>query len=207
MISTYTTLKSAVFNFSGRDDLSESFDTFVQMAEQYIYHNEDQPLYVQDLLTNTTLTTTGGVNSVALPAGYLTGLSIGVEYGGARRELVGTSLSALRNRGESGIPQKFAITDAIEFDYTPDGAYDLDLTYYAQPAALDETNNTNAILTKYPNIYLFACLSAVNDLSGEAQDSELYYNKMMREIRGAIRSSRKLRNAPSSSATTRGSTP
>lgn len=207
-ISTYSTLKSAVFNFSGRDDLSESFDTFLQLAEQAMYHNDVEPLHVQDLITTTTLTTVGGTNSVALPANFLASQGMVIVDGGAKREMKATALSALRRQGDSGIPEKYAISGAnLVFDYIPDGAYSLELTYYAQPDALDETNNTNAILTKYPSIYLFGCLSSVAELSGEDQEAERHYQKMIREIRGAIRSSRRRKHAPGASATTRGPTP
>lgn len=206
-ITSYATLKSAVFNFSGRDDLSESFDTFLQMAEEYIYHNEDQPLRTQDIITTTTLATVAGTNSVALPSNFLGILSILIVDGGIKRELVNTSPAALNRNGEQGKPCKYAIDSSIVFDYIPDGAYDLEVTYYQQPLALDTTNTTNAILTKYPSIYLFGCLSAVNDLSGESQDSEAYYQKMMRCIRGAIRSNRKLRHSPGATATTKTWTP
>lgn len=206
-ITTYATLKSSVFNFSGRDDLSEDFDTFLQMSEQYIYHNEDQPLRTQDLITTTTVQTVAGTNSVALPTRFIGVLSALIVDGGVKRELVNTSPAALGRTGQSGIPVKYAITDTLVFDYTPDGAYDIELTYYEQPLALDTTNTTNTILTKYPSIYLFGCLSAVNDLSGETQDSENYYQKMLREIRGAIRSSKKLRHSPGATATTRTWTP
>lgn len=206
-ISTYTTLKSAVFNFSGRDDLSESFDTFLQLAEQAIYHNEDQPLRTQDLITSTTLATVGGTNSVALPSDFLSALSVLIVSGGAKYELKNTSPAALQRSGDSGIPSAFAITDTIVFDRIPDGAYDIELTYYAKPETLDETNNTNVILTKYPSCYLYGCLSAVNELSGEENDAEAYYQKMLRAIRGAIRSSRKARHAPGAVTVVRGPTP
>lgn len=206
-ISTYSTLKSAAFNFSGRDDLSESFDTFLQMAEQAIYHNEDQPFRTLDLITTTTLTTVGGTNTLAYPDDFLSALSVLIVVGGVKHELKNTSPSALQQAGESGVPSAFAITNAFIFDRIPDGAYDIELTYYAQPAALDETNNTNIVLTKYPSVYLYGCLSAVNELSGEEQDAESYYQKMLRAIRGALRSSRKTRHAAGSVSVVRGPTP
>lgn len=206
-ITSYSTLKSSVFNFSGRDDLSESFDAFVQLAENYIYHNEDQPLRVQELITTTTLTTVSGTNSLALPADFLGSLSALIEDGGVKRELKNTSPSALNQNGESGIPCKYAITDNIIFDKTPDGAYDIELVYYAKPSALSSTNSTNDVLTNYPSIYLFGCLSAVGDLSGEDQDAENYYQKMLRAIRGALRSNRKLRHSPGAAATNKTWTP
>ena len=200
-ISTYTTLKAQVFAFSGRDDLSSSFDTIIQLAEQYIYHNSDQPLRSVDLISTATLTTVGGVNSLALPTGFMGALSIMIVSGGVKSELVNTSPASLGRNGQSGIPRKYAITDVIVFDYIPSGAYSIELTYYAQPAALSLTDNTNIILTKYPSIYLDGCLSCVNKLSGEAEDSEMFYQQMMRGIKGVIRSNRKTRHSPSTAAT------
>ncbi len=206
-ITSYTTLKTAVFDFSGRDDLSSKFSTIVQIAEDNIYNNDSQPLRTQELITTTTLSTVAGVNSVALPSGFISGLSMLIVVGGVKRELTNTAPASLHRNGESGIPCKYSITDAIVFDNVPDGAYSLELTYYARPATLDTVNNTNAILTAYPSIYLYACLASVSDLSGEDADAERFYQKMMRSIKGAIRSSRKLRYSPGASSTNRTWTP
>lgn len=206
-ISTYTTLKSQVFNFSGRDDLSSSFDTFLQIAEQAMYNNDVQPLRVNELASTTTLTTVAGTNALALPTGFLGVISALIVDGGEKRELIATAPSALARQGDRGMPTKFAIAGGLVFDFIPDGAYDIELTYYAQPSALDATNNTNTILTNYPSIYLYGCLAAVNDLSGEDTEAERYYQKMIRDIKGAVRANRKLRHSPGSAAQTRGSTP
>lgn len=206
-ITSYTTLKTAVFDFSGRDDLSSKFDTIVEIAEDNIYNNDSQPLRTQELITTTTLTTVAGTNSLALPPGFISCLSILINDGGIKRELVNTAPTSLQRNGESGLPCKYSITDTIIFDYVPDGAYDIELTYYARPSTLDATNNTNAILTAYPSIYLYACLASVGDLSGEDADAERFYQKMIRSIKGAIRSSRKLRYAPGASSMNRTWTP
>lgn len=203
MIDSYTTLKTAVFSFSGRDDLSSQFGTIVQLAESSMYNNDEQPLRVQELISTATLTTTGGTNLVALPDDFLSGLSVLINVGGVSRELVNTAPAALNRNSEQGVPTRYAIIDGMTFDNVPDGEYDIDITYYAKPTALDKTNNTNTILTSYPDIYLYACLASVNDLSGEDQDSERYYQKMIRSIKGAIRSSRKMRYAPGASAQNR----
>jgi hypothetical protein len=44
------------------------------------------------------------------------------------------------------------------FAPTPDTAYDIALTYYAKAPALSEENQTNWLLTLYPNAYLYAAL-------------------------------------------------
>ena len=46
----------------------------------------------------------------------------------------------------------------IEVYPTPDGDYTLDLQYYAKVPALNDTDNTNWILNKYPDIYLYGSL-------------------------------------------------
>ena len=69
-ITSYTTLKTAVFDFSGRDDLSGKFSTIVEIAEDNMYNNDSQPLRTQELITTTTLATVAGVNSVVLPNGF-----------------------------------------------------------------------------------------------------------------------------------------
>ena len=206
-ITSYTTLKTAVFDFSGRDDLSSKFGTIVDIAEDNIYNNDEQPLRTNELITTGTVTTVAGVNSVALPAGFMGSISALLVSGGVKRELTNTAPAALQRTGESGIPNKFSITDSIIFDYVPDGAYDIELTYYAKPSPLDATNNTNSILTSYRSVYLYACLASVSDLSGEDGDAERYYQKMIRSIKGAIRSSRKLRLSSGASATNRTWTP
>lgn len=206
-ISTYTTLKQAVFDFSGRDDLSSKFASILQVAEDYIYNNDTQPLRTTELITTSTVTTVAGTNSLALPAGFMSALSVLINIGGGKKELTNTSPAALRQNGESGYPCKYAITSGLIFDYTPDGAYDIDLTYYAKPEPLDTINNTNDILTNYPTIYLFGCLSAIADMTGEMNDADMYYQKMIRAILGAMRSNRKKRHAPGATSTIRGATP
>ena len=72
------------------------------------------------------------------------------------------------------------------FEWIPDGVYDLELIYYAQPTALSQDNQTNAILTNYPDIYLFACMSSVYDFTTEPELSQFSMQKAQASIRGAM---------------------
>lgn len=206
-LSDYAGLKAEVIKFAGRDDLSDSMDTFISMAEEYMYSNEDQPLRISDLEAITTLVTVAGVNSVALPSTYLEARSLSIEAGGAEHEMRYYSPSTISKRSGTGVPSQFTVTgDTIVFDIAPDSVYNLNLTHYSQPVALDATNDTNAVLTKNPTIYLFGCLSAVYDLTSEPEDAEYYYSKMLRQIKGAIRNDR-TGLYPSAQERVRGSTP
>jgi hypothetical protein len=205
-ITDYGTLKSTVIEFTGRDNLSSLFDTLVQVGESAMYNNEDKPLRVSSLEVSATSQTIGGTNAVAVPSDYLNLRSLKLNSGDTSRELTYNSPSALQIQG-SGQPIYFTVSGTnFTFDYIPDGAYDLDIGYYARPLALDATNDTNVILTKYPDIYLYACMFSVYDFSSEPELSELYYGKMLRAIRGAMKADSKgLR--PNAAMRLRGKTP
>ena len=190
-LTDYATLKAGVISFTGRDDLSPLFDTLLALGESAMYNNESKPLRVSSLESSTSLVTVGGTNAVALPTDYIALRSLKMTDGGEECELTYNSPSALQI-GTGGQPQYYTINGTnITFDAIPDGVYTLTLDYYARPAALDSTNDTNAILTNYPDIYMYACMFSVYDYTTEPQMSENYYNKMVRSIRGAMKADSK----------------
>jgi len=190
-LTDYATLKAGVISFTGRDDLSPLFDTLLALGESAMYNNESKPLRVSSLESSTSLVTVGGTNAVALPTDYIALRSLKMTDGGEECELTYNSPSALQI-GTGGQPQYYTINGTnITFDAIPDGVYTLTLDYYARPDALDSTNDTNAILTKYPDIYMYACMFSVYDYTTEPQMSENYYNKMVRSIRGAMKADSK----------------
>lgn len=67
----------------------------------------------------------------------------------------------VKERDEAtGKPTFFTIHEEIEFDITPDDTYTAELIYYASFNALSDSNTTNALLTRAPDAYLYAALSA-----------------------------------------------
>ena len=51
------------------------------------------------------------------------------------------------------------ITEDVAVALRPDGDYDIKFTYYARFTALSADADTNWLLTKHPDIYLFASLA------------------------------------------------
>jgi len=205
-LTDYATLKASVIAFTGRDDLSALFDTFVTLAESSMYNNEIKPLRVSTLEASTTLQTVGGTNAVALPSAYLNLRSLKLNDGGTECELTYNSPSALQV-GIEGQPLYYTIIGRdLVFDSVPDGVYDLELDYYAKPDQLDATNDTNVILTNYPDIYQWGCMSMVYDYTTEPELAEQFYNKMVRSIKGAMKSDSK-GSRPNAAMRHRGITP
>jgi len=204
-LDTFSNLKATVIRFSGRDDLSDLVDDFITLAEEKMFNNEDRPLRLRAFETTTTLTTTGGDNFVALPATYMGARSISIVSGGVECELKMTSPNGLRRTNSSGFPTQASIEGSnIIFNTTPDGAYDINLTYYARPTALSTSNPTNSVLTNHPSIYLTGCLAQLYDYTSEPDDSEMYYGKMIRSIKGAMSADNKGRY-PNAASSVRGS--
>lgn len=186
-LDTYSNLKASVVAFSGRDNLSEIIDDCINLTEQSMYNNEQAPLRVRSMEALSTLTTVSGTKTLDLPANFLAFRSISIESGGGEHQLDYYSPSALPTPNTSGIPRAFTITDKIEFDYIPSGAYTININYYASATPLSSAAPTNAILTKYPSIYLSGCLSCVYDFANEPELSEYHYGRFIRAIKGAIK--------------------
>lgn len=202
----YADLKAEVIAYSGRDDLSSRFDSFLKLTEAEMFNHPLKPLRVKEMETTAALVTVAGTNSVALPADFLEARSLTIETGGLNLELEYLSPSTLQEF-DSGFPTQFTIKGTtIVFNKTPDSVYNLSLDYYAKPTALSTTDSTNAILTNYPNIYFNGCLAQVYKFATETQEMAVYKNEFMEAIVGANKASEKLiRKIPR--AKVRGSTP
>ena len=107
----------------------------------------------------------------------------------------------------TGQPLFFTITDQIEFERTPDDAYDVIIQYFAIPAALTTANQTNSTLDNFPNIYLFGALAALFIWANEEQLAAQYYQSFIRAIKGANKKDKQGRYGPAPAMTPSGPTP
>lgn len=204
-LDSYSNLKTAIVNFSGRDDLTTLLDDFIDMAEQEMYFNSQRPLRVRQMETRSTLTTVAGNRFLALPTGYLEPRAMVILRNGERLEMKYVAPAALEVQSTDGLPHYFTITSQIEFDREPDDAYSIEFQHYAKPTALSSASPTNDILDNYPTIYLYGALSALYDYSRELQDSQVYYQKMIEAIMGATKGDKAGRYGPTPAGRVQGS--
>ena len=62
-------------------------------------------------------------------------------------------------RDTAGKPLNYNITQGeVELFPTPDATYNLEMYYYGKIPALTAANPTNAILTNFPDVYLYGSL-------------------------------------------------
>lgn len=156
-ITTYSELKLSILNWSKRtgDDVMSVLDDFIDLAEADIW----QRLRIRDMETEATLSSSTSVRTVALPSAFLQARRLCID----RTDLDDVVLQyetpmSLRVIESAGMPLRFTVTNQIELDRVSDQVYTLKLQYYASLTALSNSNTTNAVLTRFPMVYLYASL-------------------------------------------------
>jgi hypothetical protein len=157
-IADYADLAITTSEYTGRDDVMHVFGRFTALAEMKL----NRRIKVRDMIEEATLTT-NAAGEATLPADYISMRLVVNEQG---QELQPTSLDALQqlyaNRG--GNPCLYAIKGPT-FSVRPVTAADFDIVYYEQIPSL-ETNSTNWLLTRAPDVYLYACAAEVSAWEG-----------------------------------------
>ena len=204
-LDSYANLKAAIKRLDGSNDLTDVLDDAIDMCESEIYSNADEPLRIRAM--EVTVTDSLSTRFLALPANYLSIRSVRLALSNGNRDIRFATPEALEVRGGSGRPSYFTITSQIEFDIVPDSAYTIEIAHYAKPTALSASNTTNAVLTGYPNIYLFGSLWAVNLFNAEEDKATLYYRGFINSIKGANSENKKGRYGPAPTMKFEGMTP
>lgn len=159
-LTTYDELKTAVASWLNRSDLTTLVPDFITLGEAELR----RALEVPDTETSTTLTTTGGTDTVALPSdlGRLSKISITV--GGTPYELpymTPQNLVGAYAGYPSGQPRAYTIVGTnMKFGPTPDGTYSIPIDYFAKLVSLSDSAPSNWLLASHPDVYLYASLVA-----------------------------------------------
>lgn len=156
-ITNYSELKTAVADWLNRADLTSVIPDFIALAEAQI----NRQLRTHDMIKRATATVTDDYFSVPtdwLETNVLVNLgtkTIPMEYVDYERlnELKGLSLTG-DPRFYTMIDGKFLILPAA----TSDSPANLEMSYYGKIPALSDSNTTNWLLTKSPDLYLYAAL-------------------------------------------------
>ncbi len=200
-LTTYLGLKDSIESWSHRNDVANRLDDFIDLAESEMYRH----LRIRDMETRTTATTSG--RYLALPTGFLEMRRVRLISGAQYFELLYSTPEGMYISQDSGIPGVYTITSQLEFDRSPDSAYTIEYQYYVSLSALSAGSPTNAILTRFPNIYLFGSLWALYLWALQEDKAEYYYGKFMQAIQTANREDSKGRHGPAPAMRYGGPTP
>lgn len=184
-LGTYAQLKSSVEVWSKRQDVKDKIDDFIDLCETEIYSSSIEPLRVRSMVQLETSATSTSVRTLALPTGFLETRKFDLTVSNQRYNIEYLTPSAQFIREGTGSPRNYTITDQIEFDIVPDLAYVTNHSYYGKLAALSDSNTTNAILTDYPNVYLYGSLMVLYQWAENAEEYAKYQNLFIQAISGA----------------------
>ena len=153
----YSDLKTTVANYLGRSDLTAQIPTFITLAETRL----SRQLRLRQMLKVVSTQTTGGDGTVGLPTDFLTVRDFYVDLN-PRQPLTYLSPSAFTRDArphESGKPI-FYTQRGLEFELAPkpDTAYSIVLLYYAKPAVLSDSNQSNVFMANCPDALLYGAL-------------------------------------------------
>lgn len=128
------------------------------------------PLRVNQMQKTTALAIALGAGSVAQPSDYLAPIILQNLYGKAIRFKDTQTVLGRQTFDMNGVlqtatfPNAYAASGAnFIFDFGPNAAISLNLTYYAAPPFLSPTQNTNLLTTNYPHLLRAACLTLAAD--------------------------------------------
>lgn len=185
-LSTYSELKESIIRWSKRGDILSMVDDFIDIAESIMYSNPDAQLRIRDMEARAFDNTTSLDRFMPLPENYvqMRQFKLNLDEGHERIIDYVSPDSMIIKQGE-GIPIYYTISSQIEFDRVADDMYEVEFLYYQSLAPLSSANPTNAILDRFPQIYLYGALFACKDWAMQPEESAKYYQQFISAIRGA----------------------
>ena len=156
-LDTYSGLQSSIAAWLNREDLSTQIPDFIALAEARF----NRELRVNAMLQRDA--TTAASAYVSLPPDWLQHVSIVVTSPADTYNAL-TYISAeeyydLRNRNLTGTPRYYTIIDDnILLLPAPTSEITMEIVYYGKIPALASGNQTNWLLTRSPDLYLYTSL-------------------------------------------------
>lgn len=157
-VDTYNNLKLAIADFLARDDLTSQIPDFITMAEARM----SRELETRSQEKRATASTVAGNEYLALPTDLREVREV---------KLNTTPLTVLSYYSPSALDTKFSsegqgkplgysiVGDEIKLRPVPDAVYTMEIVYIGTITALSATNQTNNILSRSPDAYLYGALA------------------------------------------------
>lgn len=200
-LANYAELKTAVTDISGRDDIASLMDTFISLCETQMWRT----LRVRDMEASADLSLSSG-RKYTLPSDFVEARRVRYAQGGTEYPNLGyRSPDSLTVSSGTGTPSQYTITGTLELNRPASGTVSMD--YFASLTGLSTANTTNAILTRFPDIYLYGVLAEVFGFSEESQEEAKYRVKFQTSIDAANAQDRKGRHGPSPAPNAKRMTP
>lgn len=190
-LDSYANLKVSIIEWSKRSDILSLTDDFIDIAESLMYSNPDAQLRIRDMETRATGALSTADRYEALPTRYLQMRQVKLNLAHGDFLIDYQAPESMILKDVAGVPCFYTISNQIEFDRVPDDTYQIEFLYYQTLAPLSASATTNAILTRFPHIYLYGALYACADWALQPEQAAAYYQRFIAAIRGANQQDRR----------------
>jgi hypothetical protein len=156
-LNSYSALRASIADWLNRDDLTSVIPDFISLAEAQI----ERRVPTQRMVVRTNLTISSQFTN--LPSDFLSAKSLVLTSTSPVRPLefvTEDEMDAKRVVFQAvGKPAYFTIIGTTaEVVPTPDTSYTAELTYFQTFAKLSDSNTSNWLLERHPDVYLYGSL-------------------------------------------------
>jgi len=155
-ITNYSTLQSTIADYLNRQDLTAQIPTFIQLAEA----DMNTRLRCREMIVRAT--TTNDDEFVRLPLDFLESINLQLTDGQSPLRFVTLDEADIINKRQTYTAPTFysLMNGAIELVPPPATGADveIEMVYYGKITALSDSNTSNWLLLKAPDVYLYGAL-------------------------------------------------
>jgi hypothetical protein len=156
IITNYSTLQSTIADYLNRQDLTAQIPTFIQLAEA----DMNTRLRCREMIVRAT--TTNDDEFVRLPLDFLESINLQLTDGQSPLRFVTLDEADIINKRQTYTAPTFysLMNGAIELVPPPATGADveIEMVYYGKITALSDSNTSNWLLLKAPDVYLYGAL-------------------------------------------------
>jgi len=175
--------------------LDTEINDFINLAEIEMLSNPTESLKISEAETITEVLTVLGTRLIALPVGYKKSRDVSITLDGGIGKLTYRSPDQMHIRNDTGVPCFYTIQgDNIALDIIPEEVWTVTIDYFKDFVPLTVLNQTNIILDKYPNIYLFGALRHAFVRAQDTEQASIYTAEFASAIESANLSELEKRN-------------
>lgn len=175
--------------------LDTEIDDFILLAEKEMLSNPTESLKISEAETISTALTVITTRFLALPDGFKKARNFSITLPNGVGKLLYRTPDQMVIRSDTGTPCFFTIQgDEIAFDIVPEEVWTITINYFKDFTPLTVTNQTNIILDKYPNIYLFGALRQAFIRAQDLEQVAIYTSNFLGAIESANLSELEARN-------------
>lgn len=196
-LDNYDNLTKAISN---RLERGTSLDTeigeFIRLAEIEMLSNPTESLKISEAETISTSVTSTTSRYLALPTGFKKSRKFSITIDDQVEKLEFRTPDQMIVRSDSGIPCFYTVQgDELAFDIIPSEEWAVTIDYFKDFTPLTTANQTNIVLDKYPNIYLFGALRQGFIRAQDTEQERAYTSNFFSAIESANMSELEKRNA------------